>query len=156
MNILKLTSPLSVSRYNSPYGDYGSEISAEEAVAYEQQILGEIKHSELPGELVRGLMAYFCAEDDPGVNEKVISARPTVEIIDGKLTGVCYCAVNGKLTTGELDKLIEYISGQYSDGWGEGLEQREIPVESGYTILVSFWSPDDNWDITPQHINNLF
>lgn len=156
MNILKLTSPLSISKYSAPYDDYGCEISAEEAAAYEQQILGEIKRAELPGELVRGLMAYFSAEDDPGVNEKVISARPTVEIIDGKLTGVCYCAVNGKLTEGELDKLIEHISGQYSDGWGEGLEQREIPVESGYTILVSFWSLDDNWDITPQHINNLF
>lgn len=155
MNILKLTSPLSISKYYDPY-NYDGEISAEEAATYEQQILGEVKRSELPGELVRGLMAYFDAEDDPGVNEKVISARPTVEVIDGKLTGVCYCAIDGKLTEGELDKLIDYISGQYSDGWGEGLEQREIPVGNGYTILVSFWSSDDNWGITPRHIDNRF
>ncbi len=35
-----------------------------------------------------------------------------------------------------------YISGQYSDGWGEGFEQRDIRVEDG-TLYVHFWQDHD-------------
>ena len=39
------------------------------------------------------------------------------------------------------------ISGQYSDGWGEGFEQREIRVEDG-TLAVHFWQ-EDGFKMTP-------
>lgn len=34
-----------------------------------------------------------------------------------------------------------YISGQYSDGWGEGFEQRDIRVDDGM-LAVHFWQED--------------
>lgn len=37
-----------------------------------------------------------------------------------------------------MHELCEYITGQYSDGWGEGFEQRDILVADGY-INVHFW-----------------
>ena len=37
-----------------------------------------------------------------------------------------------------MPELCDYITGQYSDGWGEGFEQRDIPVEAG-TLNVHFW-----------------
>lgn len=161
MNVLKLTSPLNIymcrmpGRYDGEdeYEDGYPTISAGEAAAYELEVLGQIKRRELPliGELTRGLMAYYYPPED-SVNKKVISARPTVEVINRQLTGVCYCAVNGELSDDELHALVSYISGQYSDGWGESLEQQEIPTRSGGAILVSFWSSNDDWSITAQKV----
>ena len=37
-----------------------------------------------------------------------------------------------------MKELCDYITGQYSDGWGEGFEQRDIEVEGG-TLNVHFW-----------------
>src|SRR5699024_243266 len=37
--------------------------------------------------------------------------------------------------------LQDYITGQYSDGWGEGFEQRDIEVEDGI-LNVHFWQED--------------
>ncbi|MCO7109773.1 hypothetical protein NIA69_12315 [Gemmiger formicilis] len=47
----------------------------------------------------------------------------------------------GILNEGEQAVLCDYISGQYSDGWGEGFEQRDIRVEDG-TLAVHFWQED--------------
>lgn len=165
MNVLKLTSPLNIYMCRMP-GRYDGEddfddgyptISAGEAAAYELQVLGQIKRMEFPltGELTRGLMAYYYPQED-SVSKKVITARPTVEVINGQLTGVCYCAVNGELSEDELHALTRFISGQYSDGWGESLEQREIPIGNGGAILVSFWSSEDDWTISTQSVKNRF
>ena len=37
--------------------------------------------------------------------------------------------LNGLLSQEELQEFTEYIIGQYSDGWGEGFEQRDIKVD---------------------------
>lgn len=42
---------------------------------------------------------------------------------------------HGTLSASELAELTEWLSGQFSDGWGEGLEQREIKVEDGELYL---------------------
>ena len=46
------------------------------------------------------------------------------------------------MNEGEQAVLCDYISGQYSDGWGEGFEQRDIRVEDG-TLAVHFWQDHD-------------
>ena len=56
---------------------------------------------------------------------------------------------HGALSSSELAELTEWLSGQFSDGWGEGLEQREIKVDDG-ELCVSFWDSSDRFFIKPE------
>ena len=51
-----------------------------------------------------------------------------------------------KMTEEEIKVLKDYWTGQMSDGWGEGFEQRPIDVEDG-EIYVSFWNSADFWNV---------
>ena len=65
------------------------------------------------------------------VNDKVHSVVFDVEQRHGRLWGVAECQISGELSAGELAALKKYISGQASDGWGEGFEQQEITLDGG-------------------------
>jgi hypothetical protein len=54
--------------------------------------------------------------------------------------------VKRPLTPNELDILKDYATGQASDGWGEGFEQREIKVEDG-DMYFHLWSSEKSWSI---------
>ena len=86
------------------------------------------------------LMQYF--HEDDSVRQKVVSAVPSVEIHGNKLCGCLNVELRESLNEGEQAVLCDYISGQYSDGWGEGFEQRDIRVEDG-TLAVHFWQDHD-------------
>ena len=86
------------------------------------------------------LMQYY--HEDDSVRRKVVSAVPSVEIRGKKLCGCLTVELREPLNEGEQAALCDYISGQYSDGWGEGFEQREIEVEDG-KLYVHFWQDHD-------------
>ena len=86
------------------------------------------------------LMQYY--HEDDFVRRKVVSAVPSVEICGNKLCGCMNVELREPLNEGEQAALCDYISGQYSDGWGEGFEQREIDVGDG-KLYVHFWQNHD-------------
>ena len=86
------------------------------------------------------LMQYY--HEDDSVRSKVVSAVPSVEICCNKLCGCLTVELKETLLDDEQTILCNYISGQYSDGWGEGFEQREIDVGDG-KLYVHFWQDHD-------------
>ncbi len=88
------------------------------------------------------LMDYF--EGNPAIAEKVESAVVSVKAAEGELHGCTTLQLREPLEAGELAELCEYLTGQYSDGWGEGFEQRDIEVDGG-TLNVHFWQSDDQF-----------
>ena len=84
------------------------------------------------------LMQYFSGS--ASIQEKVKSAVVTIENQEGTLYGCTKLELNEFLNTEELKELGDYITGQYSDGWGEGFEQQDIQVEEGI-LNVHFWHP---------------
>ena len=91
------------------------------------------------------LMQYY--HEDDSVRSKVVSAVPSVEICGNKLCGRLTVELKETLLDDEQTVLCNYISGQYSDGWGEGFEQRDIRVDDG-TLAVHFWQ-EDGFKMTP-------
>ena len=92
------------------------------------------------------LMQYY--HEDDSVRSKVVSAVPSAEICGNKLCGCLTVELKEALLDDEQTVLCNYISGQYSDGWGEGFEQRDIRVEDG-TLAVHFWQ-EDGFEMTPE------
>ncbi len=110
---------------------------------YEGIILKALQNNAAPEETESGIMHWYDKED--AVCEKVKRMEFTVEERDRRLWGVAECKVVGELTANEKVNLIDFISGQASDGWGEGFEQREIRTGEG-ELYIHLWN-DDNWSI---------
>lgn len=149
LQTLRLFSPLFPHIYRkNEWGDlddYREGLSAGAVLEYEDEILAFIKKEKLPSEGERGLAVYL----DDDLSRKVYSINQTVEEWNGELWGVTELQTQGTLSASELAELTEWLSGQFSDGWGEGFEQREIKVEDG-ELYVSFWDSSDRFFIKPE------
>ena len=113
--------------------EYGMPLDGTELADYEEVIREEL---ERYGE--DDLMQYF--DGSESIQEKIQSAVVTIENKDGILYGCTKLELNEFLSQEELQEFTEYITGQYSDGWGEGFEQRDIKVDGGM-LNVHFWHP---------------
>ena len=105
------------------------------AAAISEQIEREGDHLE----------QYLDDENNPYLAAHVKSIRISVEERSGELCGCATVVVDEDLTERGWNDLQEYLSGQYSDGWGEGFEQQEIPVGRGL-LYVHLWDGQD-WEM---------
>lgn len=88
-------------------------------------------------------LADYLAED-----LEMLVCGVTMEVRLG-ITGITCrttCEVEEELKPGLLNKLSDFISGQFSDGWGEGFEQTEFQISNRVEFYASFWS-EDHWSL---------
>jgi hypothetical protein len=146
LQTLRLFSPLFPHIYRkNEWGDldnYPEDLTLGEVLEYEDEILALIQKEGLPGEGDRGLAVYL----NDNLSQKIYSINPSVEEWNGELWGVTEIQTHSTLSPSELAELTEWLSGQFSDGWGEGLEQREIEVYDG-ELYVSFWDSSNRFFI---------
>lgn len=151
---MRIFFPVKIVTY--PQGEYGVEdnpveIIPADAISYEDVILAAIAKENRFFESARGLAEYI---HDEALNEKVYSLYPSVEIVDGELWGVMTAGLKESLSGEEIAELLDFVTGQNSDGYGEGLEQRPIKTHDG-EIYVSFWNHENySLKLEPEIKNN--
>lgn len=126
---------------NEETDEYGESLNGADLVRYQESIQERVdKENDLCGNGIPcNLMDYF--DGSPAIKEKVASAVVSVKEAEGVLYGCTTLELKDFLDAAEMKELCDYITGQYSDGWGEGFEQRDIEVDGG-TLNVHFWQ----WD----------
>ena len=148
---MKFYSPLTADFFPNDTEDLDDDYSEYEGIPYTgkeltgyRDVIRDATYEDVK-DFYGDLMQYY--HEDDSVRRKVVSAVPSVEICGNKLCGCLTVELKEPLLDDEQTVLCNYITGQYSDGWGEGFEQRDIRVDDG-TLAVHFWQ-EDGLKMTP-------
>ena len=135
--------PLSGQIYDG-YDGGTSDVDGRFLSDYISEIEEKLEHEQNPDFEIADYIT-----DHPTANEKLKMARWSVEEIGGVLYGSIDCRSAEAFTPEEIEAIKDGISGQNSDGFGEGFEQREIHTDDG-DLYVSFWQSGNDYFIHTQ------
>lgn len=124
------------------------EVDSANYINYDYEINAAVRADLYSDEdaVKRGLAAYF---HDENLDKKVFSAMPKVETRNGDIYGVITVKSYGELNKTEMIDLIEELSGNFADGFGEGFEQRPVTLGED-EVYISFWDCDDDYFLKPE------
>ena len=131
--------PLQIHMTDEEYGDW-YEADNGYGIAHEDAIR-ELVKCEQDRDL-HNMADYF--DGSAGAKAKLVSAVWDVENVNGELYGVIRTGLREAFSPAEEQEWIDELTGQAADGFGEGLEQREIKTDDG-DIYVSFWHSGDDY-----------
>lgn len=131
--------PLKFQMSDAEYGDW-YEVGNGYGIANEDAIR-ELLQKEQDKDL-NNMADYF--DGSESAKAKLISAIWDVENVNGELFGVIRTGLRENFSPTEEQEWIDELTGQAADGFGEGLEQREIHTEDG-DLYVSFWHSGDDY-----------
>jgi hypothetical protein len=136
--------PLTVNLYAGDYDFDPEEYDGRFAARYENKIRQALRvYNQDDGE---DMAAYFHVNNT--VATKLRSATWDFKRRSGELYGCVTVETAGQLTAEQEADLKDWITGQNSDGLGEGFEQQEINIDSyscSGRICVSFWHSGDDY-----------
>ena len=135
--------PLSGQIYDG-YDGGTSDVDGRFLSDYISEIEEKLEHEQNPDFEIADYIT-----DHPTANAKLKMARWSVEEIGGVLYGRIDCRSAEAFTPEEIEAIKDGISGQNSDGFGEGFEQREIHTDDG-DLYVSFWQSGNDYFIHTQ------
>lgn len=69
--------------------------------------------------------------------DAVTAVYPRAEYRDNVAAGIVKLTLTRELTDNELEEVKNTLSGQFSDGWGEGFEENEFKA-GDYTVYIFF------------------
>lgn len=160
---MKLLSPLTGGffrkckrRGKEDFENPGRGIDGRELAQYETAIRKAVdreNHPAVEGGTPFDLMDG-CFDGSPSIQRKVEHGRISVENIGGILYGCTTLILKEELEDWELAELKEFVSIQYSDGWGECFEQRDIPADGGMVRVYFDFVESPNFQIQSAVIKN--
>ena len=131
--------PLRIHMADEEYGDW-YEVDSGYGIAYKDEIHELVKREQ--DRDLHNMADYF--DGSAGAKAKLISAVWDVQEVGGELYGVIRTGLREVFSPEEEKEWIDELIGQAADGFGEGLEQREIETDNG-DIYVSFWHSGDDY-----------
>ncbi len=133
MNVIKFYYPL-FGHMHDDWENCDYDISSEQLTDYQELLEKEMKEYQLcDGE---GMEQFFSENAD--VESKLKSIVWNFEEFDNKLFGVTTVELTGDIDAKGITDLKDWITGQNSDGLGEGFEQQDFEVDEG-RLSVSLW-----------------
>lgn len=105
------------------YETYTEDISAHELACYYDEV-----QSFIAAEVCD--LAQYIDDRYSCIQGVVIEITPGVTIIDGCMYSMTTITANTELNEEQKKAVLDYLSGQFSDGWGEGVEQRPFSEDT--------------------------
>lgn len=127
------------------YEDYTETMTPQELVEYMEEISSLFPTDSNGNRYPEDELAQYIHEDgerDSCIYGVVTEIWVNVKNIDGKLYSWTEVTANRELNEIEKDALLDYLSGQFSDGYGEGLEQHAF-ISYTDTDVVEEWDEEE-------------